>query len=82
LAAVTACPWFQAFRISFQWDEMFDVGMDTGTGVAFLEYRYDVPFRFTGKLEKLTFNLEPQQLTAEDRRVMQAMGQRNTRASE
>ena len=66
----------------FQWDETFDVGMDTGTGVAILEYRYDVPFRLTGKLDKLTFNLEPQQLTAEERRGLQAMGQRNNRASE
>jgi hypothetical protein len=24
-----------------------------------LEYRYDVPFRFTGKINKLTFKLEP-----------------------
>lgn len=56
--------------------------MDTGTGVAFLEYRYDPPFPFTGKLDKLTFNLQPQQLTAQERRVMQALGQRNNHASE
>jgi len=24
-----------------------------------LEYRYDVPFKFTGKINKLTFNLAP-----------------------
>jgi len=24
-----------------------------------LEYRYDVPFKFTGKIDKLTFKLEP-----------------------
>jgi len=52
--------------------------MNTGTGVAFLEYRYDVPFPFTGKL---TFDLQPRQLTAEERRVTQAMGQRNNRTS-
>ena len=28
--------------------------------VAMLEYRYDVPFKFTGKINKLTFKLEPQ----------------------
>ncbi len=66
----------------FQWDETFDVGMDTGTPVAFIEHNYQVPFRFTGKLNKLTFDLQPQQLTAEERRVMQALGQRNNRASE
>ena len=41
-----------------------------------------MPLRFTGKLDKLGFNLEPQQLTAEERHVMVAMSQRNDRASE
>ena len=50
--------------------------------MALIEYRYDPPFRFTGKLDKLTFDLQPQQLTAEERRVMQALGQRNNHASE
>ena len=66
----------------FQWDETFDVGMDTGSPVSFLEYRYEPPFAFTGKLNKLTFDLEPQQLTAEQQRVMQAMSRRSNAASE
>jgi arylsulfatase A-like enzyme len=66
----------------FQWDETFDVGMDTGTPVAFLEYRYEVPFRFTGKLNNLTFKLEPQQLTPEEKQTMEQRGQRNNRSSE
>ena len=41
--------------------ETFDVGEDTRTGVALIEYRYDVPFKFTGKIDKLTFKLEPEQ---------------------
>jgi arylsulfatase A-like enzyme len=45
--------------ITFPEDETFDVGEDTRSGVAMLEYRYEVPFKFTGKLNKLTFNLEP-----------------------
>ena len=45
--------------ITFPEDETFDVGEDTRTGVALLEYRYDVPFKFTGKIDKLTFKLEP-----------------------
>jgi arylsulfatase len=45
--------------ITFPEDETFDIGEDTRTGVAMLEYRYDVPFKFTGKINKLTFNLEP-----------------------
>jgi arylsulfatase A-like enzyme len=47
--------------VTFPEDETFDVGEDTRTGVALLEYRYDVPFRFTGKIDKLTFKLEPEQ---------------------
>ncbi len=47
--------------IMFPEDEDFDVGEDTRTGVALLEYRYDVPFKFTGKIDKLTFKLEPEQ---------------------
>ncbi len=45
--------------ITFPEDETFDVGEDTRTGVAMLEYRYDVPFKFTGKIDKLTFKLGP-----------------------
>jgi arylsulfatase len=45
--------------------ETFDVGSDTGTGVDDKDYR--VPFKFTGKLDKLTIKLEPQQLTDADR---------------
>jgi arylsulfatase len=45
--------------ITFAEDETFDVGMDTRSGVAMLEHRYDVPFHFTGKLDKLTFKLDP-----------------------
>jgi arylsulfatase A-like enzyme len=46
--------------ITFPGDETFDVGLDTRTGVALLEYRYDVPFKFTGNIKKLTFKLEPE----------------------
>ena len=47
--------------ITFPEDETFDVGQDTHTGVALLEYRYDVPFKFTGKIDNLIFKLEPEQ---------------------
>ena len=49
--------------ITFPEDETFDVGEDTRTGVALLEHRYDVPFKFTGKINKLTFKLEPEPQT-------------------
>lgn len=45
--------------VTFPEDETFDIGSDTRTGVAMLEYRYDVPFEFTGTIDKLTFKLEP-----------------------
>jgi arylsulfatase len=45
--------------ITFPEDETFDIGEDTRTGVAMLKYRYDVPFKFTGTINKLTFKLQP-----------------------
>jgi len=50
-------------------DETFDVGVDTRTGVNDLDYQ--VPFRFNGKILKVTFNLGPSQLVAEDQKKMQ-----------
>ena len=46
--------------ITFAEDETFDVGLDTRTGVAMIEYRYDSPFKFTGTIDKLTFKLQPE----------------------
>ena len=54
--------------ITFPEDETFDIGQDTRTGVAMLEYRYDVPFKFTGKINKLTFKLEPEPKASSRRR--------------
>jgi len=51
--------------ITFPEDETFDIGEDTRTGVAMLEHRYDPPFKFTGKIKKLTFELKPDQRSAE-----------------
>ena len=46
--------------VTFPEDESFDIGSDTRTGVAMLEYRYESPFKFTGTIDKLTFKLEPE----------------------
>jgi arylsulfatase A-like enzyme len=46
-------------------DETFDVGVDTRTAVD--DFEYQVPFRFNGKIDKLTYNLGPEQLSAEDK---------------
>jgi arylsulfatase len=50
-------------------DETFDVGVDTRTPVD--DKDYQVPFRFSGKLNKLTFKLGPVQLTSDDQKIIQ-----------
>jgi hypothetical protein len=47
-------------------DEPFDVGADTRTGVG--DNDYQPPFRFTGKLVKLTVNLKPGPTSAEEQK--------------
>jgi arylsulfatase len=47
-------------------DETFDVGVDTRTGVD--DNDYQPPFRFTGKLVKLTVNLKPGPMSAEEQK--------------
>jgi arylsulfatase len=50
--------------VTFPEDETFDIGEDTRTPLALVEYRYDVPFKFTGTINKLTFKLGPEQAAA------------------
>jgi arylsulfatase len=50
-------------------DETFDVGVDTRTGVNDLDYK--VPFRFNGKINRVTFNLAPVKLTDEEHKIIQ-----------
>ena len=57
------------FLVSF--DESFDVGVDTRTGVD--DNDYQVPFRFTGKLDKLTIKLVP--LKAAEEKLLQEKAQ-------
>jgi arylsulfatase len=53
-----------------QWDETFDIGSDTGTSVD--DHDYQVPFAFTGRLDKLTISIDRPKLTPEDeKRLMQ-----------
>jgi len=47
--------------------ETFDVGVDTRTGVNDADYQ--VPFRFTGTIDKLTVRPGPEQFTEEDRKA-------------
>jgi arylsulfatase len=55
----------------FTIDESFDVGVDTRFSVD--DKDYQPPFRFTGKLDKLTIKLEPRQLTDADRQKISEM---------
>ena len=52
----------RSIPISVMWSETFNVGVDTGTPVD--DEDYQVPFRFTGKIDKLTVKLGPEQLSA------------------
>jgi arylsulfatase len=47
-----------------QWDESFDVGSDTLTGVNDQDYK--PPFTLTAKLNKLTIKVDRPKLTEED----------------
>jgi arylsulfatase len=62
-------PMQHSLPISIMWCETFNVGLDTGTPVD--DQDYQVPFRFTGKINKLTIKLGPTQLTSNDRQVIQ-----------
>jgi hypothetical protein len=53
-----------------QWDESFDVGSDTLTGVNDADYK--PPFAFTGKLNKLTIKLDRPQLSPADIKKFEA----------
>jgi arylsulfatase A-like enzyme len=47
-------------------DESLDIGSDTRTGV---DDSYKLPFRFTGTIDKLTFKLGKEQISAEERKL-------------
>ena len=47
-------------------DETFDIGSDTRTGV---DDSYELPFHFTGTIDKLTFKLGPSQMTAANKKA-------------
>ncbi len=57
--------------MTLQWDENFDVGADTGTPVDDRDYK--VPFRFNGKLDKLTLTIDRPKLSPGDIKKLEAM---------
>jgi len=55
---------------TFAWDETLDVGLDTGTPVD--DRDYQVPFAFTGRLNRITVDIGESSATPEALRDMQA----------
>jgi len=62
-----------------QWDESFDIGSDTLTGVNDADYH--PPFPLTAKLDKLTLEVDRPQLSPEDVKKLQG-AMRNNKMSE
>jgi arylsulfatase len=62
-----------------QWDESFDIGSDTLTGVNDADYK--PPFTFTGNLKKLTLKVDRPQLSPEDSKKLES-AMRNNKSSE
>jgi arylsulfatase len=60
----------QTLPMILQWDESFDVGSDTLTGVNDADYL--PPFTFTGQLNKLTVKIDRPQLSPDDIAKMKA----------
>jgi len=61
-----------------QWDESFDVGSDTLTGVNDADYQ--PPFALTARLNKLTINVDRPQLSPEDVKRLEAAMQAKSAA--
>jgi hypothetical protein len=51
-------------------DETFDIGIDTRTPV---DDSYELPFEFTGTIDKLTYKLGPSQMVAADQKAVDEM---------
>jgi arylsulfatase len=62
-----------------QWDESFDIGSDTLTGVN--DADYTPPFPLTAKLNRLTLKVDRPQLSPEDIKKLEA-ATRNNKSSE
>jgi arylsulfatase len=62
-------PMKRSLPISLPWCDTFCVGVDTGTPVD--DKDYQVPFKFTGKIPKLTVKVGPEQLSVEDKKAVE-----------
>ena len=59
----------QTLPMILQWDEAFDIGSDTLTGVNDADYK--PPFALTAKLNKLTLKVDRPKLTPEQIRTLE-----------
>jgi arylsulfatase len=62
-----------------QWDENLDIGSDTGTPVN--DSDYQVPFKFTGTINKITLTIDRPKLSPEDIKKLE-QAQRDKKSSE
>jgi arylsulfatase A-like enzyme len=69
----------QTLPMILQWDESFDIGEDTLTGVN--DEDYHPPFKLTAKLDKLTIKVDRPQLSQEDIKKLEE-AQHNNKMSE
>jgi arylsulfatase len=60
----------RSIPITLQWDENFDIGADTLTGVD--DRDYQPPFAFNGTIDQLTITIDRPQLSPEDIKKLQA----------
>jgi len=67
-AVVDTKPMQKSLPVGIGWVETFNVGIDTGTAVDGKDYQ--VPFPFTGKIDKLTVALGPEELTPAEREMI------------
>jgi hypothetical protein len=56
----------QNLRVSYHHQVLFCIGVDTCTGV---DDTYKPRFQFTGKIDKLTFDLGPTQLSSDEHKL-------------
>ena len=61
-------PMMKSIPVEIGWTDTFDVGVDTGTPVDGNDYQ--VPFKFGGRIRKLTISLGPEELTPEERQLI------------
>jgi arylsulfatase A-like enzyme len=67
---VDSKPMPRTLPMTLQWDESFDIGSDTLTGVNDAEYK--PPFPLTAKLNKLTIRIDRPQLSPQDIKKLEA----------